>query len=103
MAKLSDGEIKKRLGELEGWSVSEGMLNKGFDFDGFMDALEFVVDIGGAAEEMGHHPEILLAYGSVDISIWTDSEKGLTEKDFELAKKIDEIDETPPDDPEDDE
>lgn len=66
-------------------------LNKSFDFKDFASALDFVNQVGAIAEELGHHPDINLSWGKV--SIWTTShdKHKITERDYELAKKIDDI------------
>ena len=47
--------------------------------------------MGAVAEEQGHHPDILLAWGKVEITLWTHKVKGLTESDFIMAAKIDQL------------
>jgi 4a-hydroxytetrahydrobiopterin dehydratase len=76
-----------------GWQVpDEQRLEKQFKFPDFRHALEFVNQVGEIAEEQNHHPDIYFAYGQARIQIWTHSVKGLTENDFILAAKIDELD-----------
>jgi 4a-hydroxytetrahydrobiopterin dehydratase len=60
-------------------------------FPDFRGALKFVNRVGELAEEQGHHPDILLAWGKVDITTWTHKINGLTESDFVLAAKIDQL------------
>jgi 4a-hydroxytetrahydrobiopterin dehydratase len=60
-----------------------------FRFPDFKQALEFVNRVGAIAEQEGHHPDILLAWGKVGITLWTHTIDGLTESDFILAAKID--------------
>ena len=57
----------------------------------FKQALEFVNRVGALAEEEGHHPDILLAWGKAEITMWTHKIDGLTESDFIMAAKIDRI------------
>ena len=64
---------------------------KTFTFPDFRGALKFVNRVGELAEEQGHHPDILLAWGKVDITTWTHKINGLTESDFVLAAKIDQL------------
>ncbi|HEX4782802.1 MAG TPA: 4a-hydroxytetrahydrobiopterin dehydratase [Candidatus Sulfotelmatobacter sp.] len=74
------------------WSVhEEHHLHREFKFPDFKQALEFVNRVGAIAEEQGHHPDILLAWGKVDITIWTHKIDGLTESDFIMAAKIDRV------------
>jgi 4a-hydroxytetrahydrobiopterin dehydratase len=75
--------------QLQDWSVvEEHHVEKTFSFSDFVSALEFVNRVGALAEEQGHHPDIYLAWGRVDVKIWTHKIDGLTESDFILAAKI---------------
>lgn len=77
-----------------GWKVIENQtkIKRTFTFDDFVQALEFTNQVGDLAEEQGHHPEIWLTWGKVVVTLWTHSADGLTESDFILAAKIDELD-----------
>lgn len=78
--------------KVEGWQVvGEHHITKSYKFPDFVSALAFVNKIGVLAEEQGHHPDIFLAWGRVDITIWTHKIDGLTESDFILAAKIDNL------------
>jgi 4a-hydroxytetrahydrobiopterin dehydratase len=75
---------------VDGWTVvEEHHIEKKFEFPDFRTGLEFVNRVGELAEEQGHHPDIFLAWGKVQITIWTHKIDGLTESDFILAAKID--------------
>ncbi len=71
--------------------VQEHHLEKSFLFPDFAAALAFVMRVGGLAEQEGHHPNICLAWGQVDVTIYTHKIDGLSENDFILAAKIDEL------------
>ncbi len=74
----------------EDWAVVDGHhLSRVFQFPNFVEALDFVNTVGGIAEEEGHHPDLLLRWGSVQTDIWTHKINGLTESDFILAAKSD--------------
>jgi 4a-hydroxytetrahydrobiopterin dehydratase len=62
-----------------------------FKFSDFVQALAFVNTVGAIAEEQGHHPDILLTWGKVEVTMWTHKINGLTESDFILAAKIDKL------------
>lgn len=66
-------------------------LMKEFNFSDFRTALDFTNKVGELAETEGHHPDIYLAWGRVQITIWTHKIDGLTESDFVLAAKINEL------------
>ncbi len=75
-----------------GWETVDGHhLEKEFGFEDFRAALDFTNRVGELAEEQGHHPDIYLSWGRVRIRIWTHKIDGLTESDFILAAKIDEL------------
>ncbi len=78
--------------QVEGWSVvNQHHLVRTYKFPDFRQGLEFVNRVGALAEEQGHHPDIYLAWGKVEIKIWTHKIDGLTESDFILAAKVNRI------------
>lgn len=84
-------ELHRQLPEFAHWNiVNEHHITRQFKFPDFKSALEFVNRVGDLAEEQGHHPDILLAWGRVEITLWTHKVDGLTESDFIMAAKIDE-------------
>ncbi len=88
-------EIDRLLQELPGWSVvqAEGhlQLTRTYKFKGFMPGVELVDRIAPIAEAEGHHPNLHLTYGSLRVDLWTHAAGGLTENDFILAAKIEQI------------
>jgi len=91
MAALNDQAIQQGLKKIDGWSYQNKELQKKFTFRSFMPGIEFVNRIAAAAENANHHPDIAINYNVVGIRLSTHSEGGVTEKDFNLAGKIDEI------------
>jgi len=74
------------------WHVEGGHhLEKEYRFKNFREALEFTVKVGELAEEVGHHPDISLAWGKVRLTIWTHKIDGLHESDFVFAAKADRV------------
>jgi 4a-hydroxytetrahydrobiopterin dehydratase len=71
--------------------VEEHHIAKSFLFADFKTALDFVNRVGAIAEQEGHHPDLALSWGKVDVQIYTHKIRGLTESDFILAAKIDEV------------
>lgn len=89
---LAPDKIAELLGQIDGWHVVDGHhLEKEYRFPDFLQALAAVNRIGALAEEQGHHPDLYLAWGKVKVVIWTHKIDGLTESDFILAAKSDEI------------
>ncbi len=75
---------------LRGWETVEGHhLHKVFTFPDFKTALAFVNRVGAVAEEQNHHPDLLLKWGSVEVTTFTHTANGLTDKDYLLAAAID--------------
>ena len=86
---LKGAELEGLERQVPGWNVvEEHHLQKTFRFPDFRKALEFVNRVGNLAEEQGHHPDIFLAWGKVEVKIWTHKIDGLTESDFILAAKM---------------
>jgi 4a-hydroxytetrahydrobiopterin dehydratase len=74
------------------WTVvKDHHIQREYKFPDFKQALEFVNRVGTLAEEQGHHPDILLAWGKAGITLWTHKIDGLTESDFIMAAKIDRL------------
>ncbi len=89
MFLLNDSEIEVHLKNLSGWEFSNNLICKEYQLSNFKDALAFVNKVGEAAEAMDHHPDILMhSWNKVKISVSTHSEGGVTNKDFQLAEKI---------------
>lgn len=91
MAALGDDEVKAKLSSLEGWDGKGDAIEKQFQFEDFTGSVEFVNRITPVANEMNHHPDLAISWNTVTVTLSTHSEGGLTEKDFELAQKIDSL------------
>jgi 4a-hydroxytetrahydrobiopterin dehydratase len=83
----------KALRDLDGWSESKGRdaITKSFQFKSFVHAWGFMTKVALVAEKMDHHPEWFNVYGRVDVTLATHDAGGVTEKDFALARKMDEL------------
>jgi len=89
---LKGTELDALKSQVPRWEVvDDHHLKKTFTFSDFEGALTFVNRVGAVAEEQGHHPDIYLAWGKVEIITWTHKIDGLTESDFILAAKIDRL------------
>jgi 4a-hydroxytetrahydrobiopterin dehydratase len=86
---LEGGELRRFSEQLPDWEVVGGHhLFRKFTFPDFKTALDFVNKAGAIAEQEGHHPDMLLSWGKVEVTIWTHKINGLTESDFILAAKL---------------
>ena len=87
-AKLSDGEVQEKLASLSSWSLRGGKLYRELSFPSFVEAFGFMSSVALVAERMDHHPEWSNVYGRVVIELTTHDVGGISERDFELARKI---------------
>lgn len=86
--KLSADEIQAGLDELEGWSLDDEKLYREFRFENFIIAFGFMSSAAIEAEKMNHHPEWFNVYSKVRVHLITHDAGGITELDFQLAKKM---------------
>ena len=86
---LNDTSIGVWITDRTGWSRSGDLIEKTFEFESFRDAIVFVNRVATLADEADHHPDIDIRYDKVRLGLATHSEGGITEKDTELAEKID--------------
>lgn len=89
MDRLSEEQIETALEGLDGWETEDDFIVKEYEFEDFQSALAFVNQIGQLAEEADHHPDINFGWGYAVIAMMTHDVEGLTQRDFDLAKKID--------------
>lgn len=89
--KLNEPEIAAEVKKLKGWSIERGKLHRVFEFRDFSQAFGFMARVALAAEVMGHHPDWSNAWNKVTVDLSTHSAGGLTQNDFQLAAKIEEI------------
>jgi 4a-hydroxytetrahydrobiopterin dehydratase len=87
--RLADDAIEARIGSIQGWQREGNWIRKEFRFKSFAAAMEFVNHVASVAEELDHHPDIDIRYDRVRLLTSTHSAGGLTEMDFDLARRID--------------
>lgn len=84
--------MTKQAIKMKNWNETSGALIREFTFKNFVEAVQFVNKIVPLAEDMNHHPDIrIYAYRKVSIHLFTHDENAITEKDFLLAEKINQI------------
>lgn len=91
MKQLNSKEIEDALTVLEGWSFKDNGIVKSFVFEDFKEALSVMMGVGIIAEEMNHHPEWFNVYNKLDIRLSTHDAGGVTQKDIDLATRIEMI------------
>lgn len=86
-------DAEKLLKELNDWMLWPGAqaISKSFKFKDFKEAFDFATKIAKIAEAEGHHPDLSISWGRVEVELSTHSIGGLSENDFILASKIDAI------------
>lgn len=89
--KLRPDAIQDALADLDGWTLAEdgGSIRRRFEFKNFSQAFGFMTRAALAAEKMDHHPDWSNVYKTVDVQLSTHDAGGLTELDFNLARKMD--------------
>lgn len=85
---LNAEELVKQLNGVSGWEISKGALVKVFKFGSYLKGVDFARKCGEIAEEMNHHPDLLIQWRKVRVSISTHSAGGVTGLDFEYAKQV---------------
>jgi 4a-hydroxytetrahydrobiopterin dehydratase len=91
MSKMSDAEIQACLSQFPDWSELGGGIQRTFQFPDFLAAMRFVNGVAQAAEQRQHHPDILIRYNKVTMTLSTHDAGGITNKDFDLAREIDRV------------
>lgn len=88
----SDEEVEARLkDELPRWSLEAGFIRRRYETHGWKGTLMVINAVGHLAEAAFHHPDIAASYAWVEVRLTTHGAKGITDKDFELARKIEEV------------
>ena len=90
---LSSSDIKEEMKRIPEWEHEKKEIERTFEFDDFTQAIDFVNAVAEIAEEDEHHPDIDVRYNKVRLVLSTHSKGGLTERDFDLAEKIDTLSE----------
>ena len=88
MAKLSKKEIQGKLKDLKDWQIKGRAIVKTFTLPSFKEAISFVTKVADLAEAANHHPDMLIQYNKVTLTLSTGSEGGVTEHDINLATQI---------------
>jgi 4a-hydroxytetrahydrobiopterin dehydratase len=91
MPAISEQDARARLAEVPGWDLGDKALVRKLSLPSFRDAVAFVVKLAFVAEAADHHPDILINYRRVTLTLWTHTEGGITEKDFALAQQINKL------------
>ena len=88
---LSEAEVQRALTQLAGWQRNGQAIDRVFQFESFIKAMEFVNQIAEAAEAVNHHPDILISYNKVTLSLISHDSGGVTNRDIRMATRINEL------------
>lgn len=88
MGLLSEDDIREQLAALPGWERAGSEIRRTYSFDSFPAAIAFVNSVAEKAEAMDHHPDILVQYRKVTLTLSSHDAGGLTERDFKLAAAL---------------
>jgi 4a-hydroxytetrahydrobiopterin dehydratase len=91
MSKLSEEQITVYLRKLPKWKHENDTIRKTFQFPDFTKSIAFVNKVAELAERSNHHPDIIIRFNKVSISLTTHDERGITGKDFSLAQQIESV------------
>lgn len=92
MGKLTEKQINEELKSLEGWSYDGEKIRKKYDFEEYMDGIDFVNEVAKLAEEENHHPDMIVGFRKVEITLKSHDVDAITDRDTNLASDIEEID-----------
>jgi 4a-hydroxytetrahydrobiopterin dehydratase len=96
MPTLPDDEIRAALTDLPGWELEDGQIATEYRLGGFAAAIAFVVRVSFEAQAADHHPDLDIRYDRVRVALSTHSEGGVTAKDLDLARAIEDVVPRPP-------
>jgi len=89
MQTLTEEQIHEKLDGIPEWSAGSGSIQRTYQFKDFVASMAFVNKVADAAEASQHHPDILIRYNKVTLTLSTHDAGGVTDKDFDLATKAD--------------
>jgi 4a-hydroxytetrahydrobiopterin dehydratase len=90
-AVLPDAQLRNALPQLPGWKQNGNAIERVFQFENFVKAMEFVNQIAEAAEAVNHHPDILINYNKVTLTLTSHDSGGVTQRDIKMAGRINEL------------
>ncbi|MBU0636165.1 4a-hydroxytetrahydrobiopterin dehydratase [Candidatus Micrarchaeota archaeon] len=88
---FSREEIVQRLRDIVGWNYNEKEIVRNYEFDDFLQAIKFVNQVALRSQDTNHHPAILISDNAVQLSVYSHTAKGITQKDFDLALEINKL------------
>lgn len=91
MKTYNESESEALLEHIPGWEFEDNGIERAYEFENFVDAFSFLTRVAILSEKENHHAEIFNVYNQVNLRLTTHDANGLTQKDFDLAKQIDDL------------
>ena len=89
--KLDRQQVAEQMQRLPEWTLKGDQIERQLTFQNFVDAMVFVNKVAEVAEELGHHPDLRIVYNRVSLALSTHDAGGLTQKDFQMAQRIESL------------
>ena len=89
--KLSAGQLEQAVQELKNWRIEDNQLRSSLKFNDFNEAFGFLTRLALVAEKADHHPDFYCNYNKVELRLFTHSEKSITQKDLDMARKVNQM------------
>ncbi|MFT4546462.1 MAG: 4a-hydroxytetrahydrobiopterin dehydratase [Verrucomicrobiales bacterium] len=86
--KVRKEDLPRRMKRIPEWEIKKERLVRVFEFDEYMDAIDFINGVAEIAEDANHHPDIIIRYTTVTLSLTSHDQAAITERDFELASRL---------------
>ena len=90
---MAQSQVREKLKRIPEWELHEKEIERTFEWDDFNQAMDFVNAVAELANEANHHPDLDIRWNKVRVALYTHSAGGVTELDFQLAEKVDMLEE----------
>ena len=91
MSLLNNKQIRDELNNMDGWEYKDNKIYKSYHFDSYMDGINFVNILAKKAEELNHHPDLIVGWCEVSVSFTSHDKGGVTSACVQMAKTVEEL------------
>ena len=91
MSLLNNKQIRDELNNMDGWEYKDNKIYKSYHFDSYMDGINFVNILAKKAEELNHHPDLIIGWREVSVSFTSHDKGGVTSACLKMAKTVEEL------------
>jgi 4a-hydroxytetrahydrobiopterin dehydratase len=92
MTEYDPAEVRDRVDDLPGWSYDGDRLRKTYEFDSYMDGIDFVNAVAPLAEDANHHPDLVVGFREVEVTLKSHDVDAITDRDWDLIDEIEDLD-----------